>query len=409
MRAMKVILYFYCLLFCASCTMQKNPASLQKFENVQTYEFDSRGWHSFPETSTSLFPSIKLIDCEVKNELDPEDVEFEFFQKGGEVFGKHSKLVIDAVDLETNEFGANYSVLYEVTKVSKVKLLGRWCFWDEDSDSIPTMEELLPDELYAVHVNSDGGMVYRAWWEIGKQPRGLAIILCGLGGLSYSADTLGRTLLKDGWAIAFVFTVLNVPDYKLNVKLEGTTLAAAAIEVFENKFCQVITGTKAIKAQMNELLPSLQNAPTALIGISAGALNAPAVYNELKDEIDAIVLVAGGANMFEIVQDGAFTNWKFTNEKENRFSVNELEAIEEDYLAIPSRDPYFLASVLPHDKTLIIHAKWDAVVPAKNGDLLWERAGNPERWIYPSGHLGLFASFAWHAAEITQWLDSKVN
>ena len=93
--------------------MQKNPASLQKFENVQTYEFDSRGWHSFPETSTSLFPSIKLIDCEVENELDPEDVEFEFFQKGGEVFGKHSKLVIDAVDLETNEFGSVMPDFYE--------------------------------------------------------------------------------------------------------------------------------------------------------------------------------------------------------------------------------------------------------------------------------------------------------
>jgi hypothetical protein len=389
--------------------MQKVPASVPKVVDAPSFEFASCGWHAFPETSTSLLPSIRLIDCEVENELDPEDVEFEFFQKGGEVFGKHTKNLISEISLVTNKFGTNYCVHYSVADEGKMKLLGRWCFWRDGSDSVPTMEELLPDELNAVHVSSDGGMVYRAWWEKGKQPRGLAIILCGLGGLSYSSDTLGRTLIRDGWAVAFVFTVLNIPDYKLNVKLEGENIAAAAIEVFENKFCQVITGTKAIKEQMNKFLPSLQNAPLVLVGISAGALNVPAVYDELKDEIDAVVLVAGGANMFEIVQDGVFTNWKFTDEKEDRFTASELQEIEAEYLAIPSRDPYFLAQALPLNNTLIIHAKWDAVVPAKNGDLLWERAGKPERWIYPSGHLGLFASFAWHAEDIAKWLDAKTN
>ena len=75
----------------------------------------------------------------------------------------------------------------------------------------------------------------------------------------------------------------------------------------------------------------------------------------------------------------------------------------------PSRDPYFLAHELPRDKTLIIHAKWDKVVPAKNGDLLYDRAGKPERWIYPSGHLGLFATFGSHAPEIVDWLDTVIN
>ncbi len=389
--------------------MQKVPASLPQSKDTSTFEFSLCDWESFPATSTSLLNSVNLIDCEVENVLDPEDVEFEFFQKRGEVFGKHTKNLVSEISLETSEFGANYCVHYSVADEGKMKLLGRWCFWGAGSESIPTMEELLPDELSAVHVTSDGGMVYRAWWKKDSQPSGLAIILCGLGGLSYSASTLGETLLDDGWAVAFVFTVLNIPDYKLNVKLEGENIAAAAIEVFETKFCQVITASKAILQQLKKLFPLLQDAPTALIGISAGALNAPAVYYELKDEIDAVVLVAGGANMFEIVQDGAFTNWKFTNKKENRFTAGELQEIEAEYLAIPSRDPYFLAPALPRDNTLLIHAKWDAVVPAKNGDLLWERAGKPERWIYPSGHLGLFASFAWHTEEITQWINANVN
>ena len=79
------------------------------------------------------------------------------------------------------------------------------------------------------------------------------------------------------------------------------------------------------------------------------------------------------------------------------------------YLQTPSRDPYFLAQGLPHDHTLIIHAKWDKVVPAENGELLYKRAGRPERWVYPSGHLGLFATFEWHSDDIAKWLDSKIN
>ena len=113
--------------------------------------------------------------------------------------------------------------------------------------------------------------------------------------------------------------------------------------------------------------------------------------------------------MFDIVQDGAFTNWKFTDEDENKFSREELADMNEQYLQTPSRDSYFLAQHLPHDNTLIIHAKWDDVVPAQNGDLLYERAGKPERWIYPSGHLGLFATFEWHADDIAAWLDNKIN
>jgi len=57
----------------------------------------------------------------------------------------------------------------------------------------------------------------------------------------------------------------------------------------------------------------------------------------------------------------------------------------------------------------LLHAKWDKIVPAENGDLLWESGGNPERWVYPSGHLGLFATFHEHAGEITEWIQGKMN
>ena len=395
------------LALCAGCSMERVPASTQKNTPLPIYEFTTCEFHAFPDDNISLLPSIRLIDCKVEHDVAPEDVEFEFTHKKGEILGKQSKNLITEINLETGVDGLIYYLNYAPDRGTQDSL-GRWCCWNSMTD-VPTTESLQPDELNAVHVESDGGIVYRASWNVGRRPQGLVFILCGLGGMQHSSKVLGDTLVRDGWAVVYLYTVLNVPDYNMKVKLEGDDPVTSAIELFNYKYCRVIAATKAIRKRMETQLPSLIKAPLALIGISAGALNAPAVYHELREEVDAVVLVAGGANMFDIVQEGAFTNWKFTDADENMFSIEELAAMNEHYLQTPSRDPYFLAPGLPHDKTLIIHAKWDEVVPTENGDLLYERAGKPERWIYPSGHLGLFATFEWHADDIAKWLDSKIN
>ena len=387
--------------------MERVPASTEKNTPNQSYEFSSCLFHPFTESNVSLLPSIRLIDCKVESELAPETVEFEFTHKDGELFGKQTRKLIEAVNLETNEQGVTYYLNY-VPVHGVQDTLGRWCYWDSDSE-FPTQEELLPDELQAVHIDSDGGMVYRASWNVGVEPRGLAMILCGLGGMQHSSKTLGAELLQSGWAVVYLYTVLNVPEYNMKVELTDKNPVASVIEIFESKFCQVVAATKAIRTRMHQQLPNLKHAPLVLIGISAGALNTPAVYHELQNEVDAVVLVVGGANMFEIVQEGAFTNWKFADSDGKYFSQAALKAMSAEYLRTPSRDPYFLAPELPHDQTLIIHAKWDAVVPSKSGELLWERAGKPERWTYPSGHLGLFMTFSSHAPDITRWLDKKIN
>ena len=387
--------------------MEKIPASLEKHTPQTDFAFDSCEFVSFREETISLLPSICLIDCSVEHELAPEEVEFEFTHKGGEIFGKQTRKQIEDIQVETNAFGVNYFLNYTPERGVQHSL-GRWCCWNKGA-APPTLESLLPDELHNVHVESDGGMVYRASWNTGSPPKGLAYILCGLGGMQHSSKILGRELLQDGWAVVYLYTVLNVPEYKMEVQLAGNNPAESAIEIFESKYCQVITATKAIRKRMETQLPDLARAPLVLVGISAGALNTPALYTELQGEVDAVVLVAGGANLLEITQDGVFTNWKFTDNNGKRFSKDSLEAMNELYLATPSRDPYFLAQELPHDATLIIHAKWDEVVPAENGDLLWERAGKPERWIYPSGHLGLFMTFGSHAPAIADWINQHVQ
>jgi hypothetical protein len=391
--------------------MVKVPASISQQDVHYKYDdIEPCVWQDLPESGTALLPNVRQIDFEVVvPAIDFDDeVEFNFDFSSGVPRGKQSKKEIDEVTLVTGREGAIFYINYQPRR-GRQDILGMWCGWNGETE-FPGIEQLLPDELGNIHVKPNGGMVFRTAWNIGEPPRGLVLILCGLGGLQHSSRVLGNELLEDGWAIVYVYTAMNAPDYKTDIELSDEKhYSTFAIELFDIRFCQVIGATKAIRHHMEQQLPSLESSPFALIGISAGALNLPAVYHEMKEDVDAVVLIAGGANMFDIVQEGAFTKWKFTHDGGDTFTNDELRKIGTEYLNQLSRDPYHLASGLPHDKTLIVHAKYDAVVPAENGDLLWERAGYPERWVFSGGHLGLFMIFDKHSKEIAKWLDSKIN
>jgi len=390
------------------CALERIPASVSVSDSQQyNTKIEPCVWQSFQQTRTSLFPSIRLIDCEVVGQLVPETVEFKF-EMGTELRGQQSKKVVESVELETGNNGVMYYLNY-APDGGVQESLGSWLGWLQDSEP-PDAENLLPNDDGEVHLESDGAIVYRAAWNIEKAPRGLAFVLCGFGALTPPCKMLGNELLEDGWAIVYVYTVLNAPKFGSKIELSNDKgYVASAIELLDLKYCQVAAATQAVRARMEKKFPSIKSLPIVIVGISAGALNTPAVYHEMKEDVDAVVLVAGGANMLDIIQNGAFTKWRLTHDGGNTFTNDELKNIEIKYLKQPSRDPYHLAPTLPHENLLLIHAKYDAIVPAENGNLLWERAGYPERWIFSGGHLGLFIMFEKYAEDIADWLESKNN
>jgi hypothetical protein len=392
---------FSIALLSLGCSMQRVPTSIgRKPIPVDTREISSCDWQALPETNRDLLPTVNTITCELVSGLSPETMEFSLIQSLGKTRAKHSKKLADSFYLQTGEYGANYYLEYG-PKDDLRECIGRWCGWSSAIE-LQSIEQLVPDEEGNVHVKSDGGLVYRMMWKTNKPIRGLAFVYCGLGGLQHASKILGNELLGNGWAIVYVYTVLNAPKYNTKILLTKENTAQEIVNLFDKKYCQVITATKSIQQIVKQKLPQIRSLPLVLLGISAGALNTPAVYHELRSEVDAVVLIAGGANMFEIVQEGAFTRWNFSKKMSTPYTD------DAEYLALPSRDPYYLAPELP-ENTLLVHAKWDKVVPAKNGDLLWQRAGQPERWIFSGGHLGLFMTFDWCADDIVAWIDTKVN
>jgi pimeloyl-ACP methyl ester carboxylesterase len=162
-----------------------------------------------------------------------------------------------------------------------------------------------------------------------------------------------------------------------------------------------------------ERAPELRDRPIVVVGCSMGAIVAPTVAARLPSQIgrdaDAAVLIAGGANMLGIignVPSGLFDVTFVTPEGGKlKLDAPTAAAWEQEYLARNTLDPYHTVPMLRGTPTLVLHARRDGIVLPRFGDLLWERAGRPERWEFDVGHVALFAGLRWRTGEIADWLD----
>lgn len=147
--------------------------------------------------------------------------------------------------------------------------------------------------------------------------------------------------------------------------------------------------------------PEIPQSPLVVIGFSYGALSAPAVATELGDRVGSVVLFAGGGCMWEISQ----TTELFPSRYPKNWRKQLVELTREESLRATPLDPLCLASRIRGRKLLVVHAAFDAIVPASTGDRLHEALGKPERWTYPLGHIGLFFALPFIAGDIVDWID----
>ncbi|MBY0311223.1 MAG: prolyl oligopeptidase family serine peptidase [Phycisphaerales bacterium] len=146
--------------------------------------------------------------------------------------------------------------------------------------------------------------------------------------------------------------------------------------------------------------------PLVMVGCSAGALGAPAVVARLRDKFDAAILVGGGANLLQISQTSDLTDagiklaWK-DNQPRSDWR-NQLFA---SYLEHAQLDPYRTAPHLRDMPVLVVHAEFDLTVPAKNGWLLWDRLGRPDRITHFGEHRTMFFGLGTQSPRIADWLD----
>ncbi|MFG0329362.1 MAG: hypothetical protein ACF8PN_05620 [Phycisphaerales bacterium] len=256
-----------------------------------------------------------------------------------------------------------------------------------------------------------------------KKARGWVVYLCGVDGLRGPDERLLTALRKRGWAAVAVTASTDIYVRRLVAaladRLEDDSNASIARMIDEHLADRVY----AAQAGLNYArlaYPTIPRDRVAVVGVSAGAIAAPAVAARLGDSIDAAVLIGGGAPFYRIMRESPVGRARFdvriaeadgepdengAVEYRNRApSAAEHRLLERQAVRNAQLDPYHLAPQLRRIPTLQLHAQFDAIVPASTGRTLYERLGKPEQWSYPVGHLGLMVMINLEADRIAKWV-----
>lgn len=182
-------------------------------------------------------------------------------------------------------------------------------------------------------------------------------------------------------------------------------IAAAVDEVLaENAYA-----AEAALEYIDRMRPDLAGLPVAVIGFSAGALAAPTAAVRLGERVSAVVLIGGGADIFQISQRNTLTRGGIDlRGKDGPLDRRLVARIGEHYLEHTRLDPYHMAPRLRGVPVLVVHAMFDGIVPAETGEVLYERLGRPDRLTFLGGHGGLFYLLEGQAERIGSWLRKHV-
>jgi hypothetical protein len=83
-------------------------------------------------------------------------------------------------------------------------------------------------------------------------------------------------------------------------------------------------------------------------------------------------------------------------------------AFDDAVLMASPMDAFHTATVLRGKRVLMVQGSTDLAVPSPLGDVLWERAGRPERWIRDAGHEGVFMGMRVDGPRILEWIGAAV-
>lgn len=275
--------------------------------------------------------------------------------------------------------------------------------------------------LHTRWVVDDGRAVLnRTWWSWyepieGVDARGVVVVLPGmLSTPEPMIEMLMRGLRGQGWG---VMRMLAHPSrYSENAKV--LTVGREADEIAREFAHDVDERMEAMIASVDAALGRVSEEPGArvLLAMSGGTLAAPGVVGSLVDGgdessvFDAAVLIGAGADVLTMSETSAYASFlgglRLDWGEAKRYDPAKLAAISTAYRGLETLEPYAMAPKASAVRTLMIQGSKDRAVPTRLGEMLWERLGEPERWLAPMGHELLFYAYLpMKAKSLLEWID----
>lgn len=238
--------------------------------------------------------------------------------------------------------------------------------------------------------------------------RGLVVHLTSYGGYRYEQPIL-QELRRRGWAVLWVDSSTVRPEVT-SIEVDRRDVGPAAAQIaaqIDDRIAEIAYAVEGGLEFIARERPHIPLSPMLVTAYSAGALAAPAVVALMPHRVDGAVLVGGGANILEIAQKSTLTDGGLKLEwKHGQPSSADRQRLFNAYLQAARLDPYWTSQFLRDKPVLVLHAVLDRIVPAANGELLFQRLGRPARVNFMLGHGLLFYRLPSQTKTIADWVDN---
>jgi alpha-beta hydrolase superfamily lysophospholipase len=246
-------------------------------------------------------------------------------------------------------------------------------------------------------------------------PRGIAVRLHGLHE-SPLDRALDRRLLGAGWMLLHFDSIqlggigfAERPGGRTELALDSAEEAGGLVDEI---LAQVAVAATEVLGRERDWLrehEGLDDAPVIVVGTSLGGILSPTVAalvdGELRREgsgLAAMVLLAAGGDLGGI--SAASPAMDLGPDLVPPLALLRWKGLMREAIAWSRLDPLHVAPALRHVPTLMLHGRFDDVVPARFGDRLWRALGRPDRYRYLVGHYGLLGLMTGEADAVMRWL-----
>jgi hypothetical protein len=244
-------------------------------------------------------------------------------------------------------------------------------------------------------------------------PKGLLIHFVAMMGNGYEAAVV-KALREEGWAIIDIDSNPRLMgggrsfyiDSDGDIEFAASSIARRVDDVLAEHAYAAEAALEYCRKQR----PDLPTGKVAIIGFSAGSLVVPTVSARLGDDVEAAVLIAGGANLLEIAMDSALSDGGIHIKwGSGRGGSADKQALLDAYLKHSRLDPYRTAPVLANKPVLQYWGQWDKWVPAHSGDVLFQQLNHPDKVTFLGGHALLFYFLPTQSGRICSWIDQAMD